>query len=104
MHFLVAVLTDVEFGDKLGIIQGFAFAGTDLRIVKILKVRVIGSYAFAGCEQLMEVELSEDLETIGDNAFYDCSFRRIALPLKENLLDVADDREDSNGHLLIALP
>ena len=82
------VLTEVEFGDKLDIIQGFAFAGTDLRIVKILKVRVIGSYAFAGCEQLMEVELSEDLETIGDNAFYDCSFRRIALPLKDNLLHV----------------
>ena len=92
-------LENVEFGDKLESIGGGAFQGcTPLRIVKLHTVRIIGIRAFAECKQLTEVELSEDLEFIGGDAFYDCPrLRRIAIPLKDNLLDDEDDEEDSNG-------
>ncbi len=80
-------LTDVEFGNKLETIGGRAFVRTDLRTIKIPKVRNIEHYAFYGCGQLTEVKLPEGLEGIGDWAFTECPrLRRIAFPLKDNLL------------------
>ncbi len=80
-------LADVVFGDKLETIGEWAFADTPLRTIKIPKVRVIEEGAFAECDQLMDVELSEDLERIEDFAFGNCPrLRRIAFPLKDNLL------------------
>ena len=76
-------LEDVEFGDKLETIRSWAFESTALRIAKLPKCRVIGE-----CDQLMDVELSKDLETIEFAAFCDCPrLRRIFIPLKDNLLD-----------------
>jgi hypothetical protein len=81
-------LTDVEFGDELETIGRAAFGGTSLRSIKLPKVRIIEDYAFSTCEQLTDVELSEDLEQIGYKAFGTCPrLRRIAIPLKDNLLD-----------------
>jgi hypothetical protein len=51
-------------------------------------VKIIRDRAFACCKQLTDVELSEDLETIGYWAFGGCRrVRRIAIPLKEDMLD-----------------
>jgi hypothetical protein len=80
------VSLDVEFSDKLESIGENAFACTALRSIKLPKVRVIDDYAFYNCHQLMEVELSEDLERIRYEAFGECPFRRIAIPLKIYLL------------------
>ena len=83
-------LADVDFGDKLETIGNSAFSGTALRSIKLPKVRVIGKYAFMGCDQLTEVESSEDLDTITIEgaAFGNCRrLRRIAMPLKDTLLD-----------------
>jgi hypothetical protein len=80
-------LEEVEFGDKLETIEDHAFATTSLRRIKIPKLRVIEDRAFLDCEQLTEVELSEDLEEIGEDLFAECPrLRRIAIPLKEDLI------------------
>ena len=80
-------LESVEFGNKLETIGESALADTSLRNIKLPKVRFIENRAFANCQQLTEVKLSRDLLTIGDWAFCECSsLRRIALPLKDNLL------------------
>jgi hypothetical protein len=81
-------LTDV-FGDKLETIGHNCFLRcTSLRNINLLKVRVLEFSAFSDCEQLTDVELSEDLESIEGNSFGNCRrLRRIAFPLKENLLE-----------------
>jgi hypothetical protein len=81
-------LAGVEFGDKLETIGDGAFAGTALRNIKIPKVRSIANGAFAECKQLTDAELlSKDIETIEGYAFESCPrLRRIAIPLKKNLL------------------
>ncbi len=57
--------------------------------------RVIGCGAFSACLQLTDAELSEDLETNERMVFGDCRrLRRIALPLKANLLDHAFRYQD----------
>ena len=91
-------LENVEFGDKLETIGRRAFQSTSLRKIQLPKVRAIGIRAFTECEQLTEVELSEDLEVIEEGAFEDCpNLRRVALPLKDNLLDVEEDFEDDDA-------
>ena len=81
-------LVDVEFGDKLETIGKWAFAKTSIRSIKLPKVRVIGYAAFSTCERLMAAELSEYLERIGVRTFAGCTrLRRIAIPLKDNLLE-----------------
>ena len=78
----------MEFGDKLERIGEGAFEKTSIRSIKLQRVRDIGIAAFAECLQLTEVELSKDLETVGGGAFVRCPLlRRIALPLKENMLE-----------------
>jgi hypothetical protein len=49
-------------------------------------VRAIGGAAFAGCEQLMDVEFGNQLETIQKVAFHGCTnLQRIVIPLKDNM-------------------
>jgi hypothetical protein len=81
-------LEEVEFSDKLETIGEWAFRCTSLRSIKMPKVRIIGMDAFYDCKQLTEAVLSEDLERIVGRAFLHCPhLRRIAMPLKDNLLD-----------------
>jgi hypothetical protein len=85
--FYCTALEDVEFGDKLETIGRSSFLCTSLKNIELPKVRVIENAAFGHCNQLTEVKMSEDLETIGYEAFNDCPrLRRIAIPLKANLL------------------
>ena len=85
--FGCVAMENVEFGDELETIGNWAFNHcTSLRNVEILKVRLIGVGAFARCDRLTEVELSEDLERIEADVFSNCRLRRIAIPLKDNLL------------------
>ena len=63
--------------------------GTSLRHIKIPKVRAIEHYAFSDCKQLIDAELSEDLESVLGGVFSNCPhLRRVALPLKNNLFQV----------------
>ena len=60
--------------------------GAALNNKKINKVSIpatvtsIGNWAFSGCNNLVEVELSEGLQSIGNSAFGDCGFEEINLP------------------------
>lgn len=83
-------LEDVEFGNELDKIGWEAFARTSLRKIKIPKVRAIEANAFVNCEQLTEAAhlSSEDLESVEYGAFMYClRLRRIAIPLKNDILD-----------------
>jgi hypothetical protein len=86
-------LEEVEFGEKLKFIDNQAFRRCSLRKIKLPKVLIIQDYAFSECRQLTDVELSEDLEAIGGGSGYGGTFencrslRRIAIPLKDDLLN-----------------
>ncbi len=86
-------LEEVEFGEKLKFIDQQAFRRCSLRKIKLPKVLIIQDYAFSECRQLTDVEFSEDLEAIGGGSGYGGTFencrslRRIAIPLKDDLLN-----------------
>jgi hypothetical protein len=80
-------LSDLEFG-KLEIIGNSSFCFCkSLRSVNMPSVRRVGVCAFAYCKALTEAVFGEDLERIDGGAFNGCtSLRRIAIPLKDNLI------------------
>ncbi len=91
-------LVDVEFGDKLETIEDRAFLCTSLRNINLPKVRAIGEDAFYRCTELTDAKLSEDLERIERGVFNSCRrLRRIAFPLKDNLL------ENDNVFLIVSI-
>ena len=81
-------LMDVKFGNKLETIGSYAFRRTALRNNRLPNIRFIGNGAFAECEQMTDVKLSEDVERIEGLAFVGSPLRRIAMPLKHNLLSM----------------
>lgn len=50
------------------------------RVVFGSNLKKIGSYAFSGCEALMEIHVPEGVETIENYAFQNCSMRYADLP------------------------
>ncbi len=82
-------LADVEFGNKLEVIEQWAFVHCNsLRSITMPSVRSIGEWAFNNCKQLTDLDLPKGLEMVGQYAFQDCrSLRRIAMPLKDNMID-----------------
>jgi hypothetical protein len=86
-------LSDLEF-DKLEIVGRYAFAYChSLRSINMPSVRSVGGYAFEGCKALTDAVFGKGLERIGGCAFYECTaLRRIAIPLKRNLIVGADGR------------
>ena len=73
----------VVFHDDVEIIEGLAFLGCiSLRgIIKLLGVREIGKEAFQNCFALSDVEFGDELETVGEDAFWCCkSLRSIKMP------------------------
>jgi len=85
-------LTDVEFGNELETIGDIAFKNCSLRNINIPSTRTIEQFAFCLCTSLTDVEFGDELETIGLCAFLCCfSLRRIAIPLKDNLLSFDEE-------------
>jgi hypothetical protein len=83
-------LCDLEF-DKLEIIGRHTFvACRTLRSINLPSIRRIGTGAFYNCTALTEAVFGEDLEEIEEVVFqtsFQCSaLRRIAMPLKDNLI------------------
>ena len=80
-------MTDVEFGDKLEAIEVHAFSTcVSLRKIRMPSVRTIGRWSFNNCRELIDVEFGEGLQTLKD-AFGSCTkLKRIALPLKGDMI------------------
>ena len=77
-------LTKVEL-EKLETVGHNAFTScTSLQRIKLPKVKSIGYSAFSG-SGVEELELGEDLETLGSGAFKNNKLRRIAIPLKDGM-------------------
>ena len=88
-------LTNVEF-DKLETVGHHAFTScTSLQRIKIPKVKTIGQLAFSS-SGVEELEFGEDLETIGNGAFWGSKLRRIAIPLRDGMFQLNDDGRDYN--------
>ena len=68
-----ANFTKIEFPKSLRIIEDFAFEDTALKTLVVPDYVVsIGSKAFCRCNELINVTLSPNLETIASDAFEDC--------------------------------
>ena len=79
-------LSDLEFG-KLEIIGYSSFeCCRSLRSIYLPSVRRVERSAFDGCTALTDAVFGEDLEWISLAAFLDSALRRIAIPLKDNLI------------------
>eukprot|EP00986_Skeletonema_menzelii_P015615 scaffold12237_cov208-Skeletonema_menzelii.AAC.2 len=91
-----ANLESVEFGGNLETIGTFAFKECSLTHLKLPSIITIAAYAFFDCE-LVDIELSERLETIEAGAFCYCErLQRIAIPLKRDLLLFDDEWQKYN--------
>ena len=85
-------LSDLQFGDKLEIIEDGAFVGCSLRSITIPTVRTIGERVFAYCRALTDADFGDKLETIGQCAFDCCdNLQRIAIPLKRDLFEIDNE-------------
>eukprot|EP00984_Skeletonema_dohrnii_P021097 scaffold10440_cov161-Skeletonema_dohrnii-CCMP3373.AAC.1 len=84
-------LADV-FGDKVEIIGWCAFHGcSSLQRLNLPSIITIESGAFWNCKALIDIELSERLETIEGRAFSGCArVERIPIPLKRILIPLDD--------------
>jgi hypothetical protein len=81
-------LTHVEFGDKLETVGDRALMDCkSLKWIKLPIVMTIGKGAFAN-SGIEELELGEELETIGSGAFRGSKLRRIAIPLKDGIFQL----------------
>ena len=66
-------------------------------------VKTIGKFAFAGCVNLTEIKLSEELVSIGESAFERCmSLESIELPVK--LIEIGESAFASSGIAEINFP
>lgn len=66
-------LADFEFGEKLTSIGSRAFQNTALASVRIASpLKSVGAWAFAGCADLVDVELPASVVTLGEGAFFEC--------------------------------
>jgi hypothetical protein len=86
-------LSDVEF-DKLEIIgYGAFFRCESLRSINMPSIRRIGNFAFEDCcVALTDAVFGQELERIERFAFLGCpSLRRIAIPLKDDLIVEEDN-------------
>eukprot|EP00985_Skeletonema_marinoi_P031748 scaffold37787_cov153-Skeletonema_marinoi.AAC.10 len=80
-------LTDVEC-DQLEIIGREAFGGCEsLMSINLPSAKIVEYGAFYKCTALANVKFCKELETMGVNAFIDCtSLERITIPLKDGII------------------
>eukprot|EP00984_Skeletonema_dohrnii_P015481 scaffold6708_cov133-Skeletonema_dohrnii-CCMP3373.AAC.1 len=92
MAFWLCENLESVFSDKLEIIGRSAFGGcSSLEHLKLPSIITIETAAFAKCSRLIDVELSERLETIESGAFSDCRrLQRVAIPLKRDMFQYND--------------
>ena len=85
-------LSDLDF-DKLEIIGNCAFCFCySLKLINLPSVRRVAENAFWRCTALTDAVFGENLEGIEGCAFDNCpSLRRIAIPLKDNLIVEGDN-------------
>ena len=86
MHLLIVFLY-LNSG-KLEIIEACAFQlCKSLSSIDLPSIKIVDSNTFSSCKNLTNAKLGKDLESIGEDAFYNCmSLERIALPLKGGML------------------
>lgn len=79
-------LVSVELPDSVEKIGESAFSANNssnsyLQSIRLSKnLKTIGDYAFEYCENLEEIEFPYGLESIGNDAFHNCSFHYIYIP------------------------
>ncbi len=80
-------LSEFDF-DKLEIFGEGAFIDCkSLRSINMTSIRRVGNNAFQRCEALIDAVFGEKLERIVGGVFLSCTaMRRIAIPLKDNLI------------------
>ena len=67
-----------------------AFAGSDVRTVRLSNIETIGNYAFAGCASLCKVVGYDRVRVIGTGAFAGCGcVTSVDCPLVETISDFA---------------
>jgi len=81
LHSDGGVKGELKIPDKVTEIGAYAFANTAITGVTLpSSIRVIGEYAFSGCNKLAKVNFPEGLTQIGDYAFEDTALTGITLP------------------------
>ncbi len=82
-------LTEVVIPESVHGIGMRAFAGcTNLKRIELMGCNTIGNSAFAGCSSLVEVVLSDGLQSIRSNAFEDCAaLSSIVIPDSVTVID-----------------
>lgn len=74
-------LENITFETGVTQIPDTGFAGTNIQTLVLPNtVQTIGRQAFAGCQKLSVVSLSEGLKTVGDLAFYNTNLKEIIIP------------------------
>lgn len=62
------------------------------------RLKTIGNYAFKQCKVLEEINLPEGLETIGLNAFFDCSLKNVTIPASIKTIGLSAFQEQGSGN------
>lgn len=55
-------------------VGNYAFSGTGISEIDFNKISGVGSYAFANCLNLRNVEVTSNIPSLGEGVFADCSF------------------------------
>ena len=84
IEYLTDYFTEIEVdGVVMDEITGqYTFDTVGYHVVKytLADPTEIGDYAFAGCQNMMRVDMPTGITTIGDYAFYDTDLRNITIP------------------------
>ena len=75
-----SALENLELPDSIETIADYAFYGCSQIKSLSISAKTIGDYAFSLCSQLESVSFSDNLETIGDEAFKSTGLSEISIP------------------------
>ncbi|MGN0501532.1 MAG: leucine-rich repeat protein [Ruminococcus sp.] len=75
-----SALENLELPDSIDAIADYAFYGCSQIKNLSISAKTIGDYAFSLCSQLESVSFSDNLETIGDEAFKSTGLSEVSIP------------------------